>query len=370
MTKAEAVERRGAALGRRPEVGAVLDDIGFYTLTESRAVGVPSRLERCELLVTDRCNFRCPYCRPARHGGDLSLAYAQRVVGLWTQDGLRNVRFSGGEPTLWPWLGELVGLAKAGGVERVAVSTNGSAPLGEYRRLCSLGVDDFSVSLDSCCASMGEKMSGGCGAWRRVVRNIRELSRISYVTVGVVLSSENLAEAGDIVEFAHGLGVADVRIITEAETRPELSALEVRDEVLAAHPILAYRVRNLRAGRVMRGLSDDAPRRCGLVLDDMAIAGERHYPCIIYLREGGEPIGMVGTEMRREREAWWRTHDVRQDPICARNCLDVCLDFNRKRACALESSWGPRADLVGAGGVGIAGAAGWDALKRSGRHGG
>ena len=41
-----------------------LEDIGFYTLSDYRAsqCSASSPLWRCELLLTDRCNFHCPYC--------------------------------------------------------------------------------------------------------------------------------------------------------------------------------------------------------------------------------------------------------------------------------------------------------------------
>ena len=42
-----------------------LEQIGFYTLSEKRAKDscVFSIMQRCELILTDRCNFNCPYCR-------------------------------------------------------------------------------------------------------------------------------------------------------------------------------------------------------------------------------------------------------------------------------------------------------------------
>lgn len=42
-----------------------LEDIGFYTLFDERAKNVSwnSDLQRCELILTDKCNFKCVYCR-------------------------------------------------------------------------------------------------------------------------------------------------------------------------------------------------------------------------------------------------------------------------------------------------------------------
>lgn len=45
-----------------------LEDIGFYTLSDERAKNASesSPLHRCEILITDKCNFKCPYCRGMR----------------------------------------------------------------------------------------------------------------------------------------------------------------------------------------------------------------------------------------------------------------------------------------------------------------
>ena len=66
------------------------------------------------------------------------------------------------------------------------------------------------------------------------------------------------------------------------------------------------------------------------VLDDMAAMGDSHYPCIIYMREGGRPIGKIGTGMRQERQRWYEDHDCTKDTICSGNCLDVCVEYNTK----------------------------------------
>jgi hypothetical protein len=55
-----------------------------------------------------------------------------------------------------------------------------------------------------------------------------------------------------------------------------------------------------------------------------------HYPCIIYLREAGKPIGRMSKSARRERLRWYGTHDSHKDPICRKNCLDVCVAYNNK----------------------------------------
>ena len=54
------------------------------------------------------------------------------------------------------------------------------------------------------------------GSWEKVINAISELSKLTYVTVGVVLTPENIDKTIDTIRFAHSLGVSDIRIISAA----------------------------------------------------------------------------------------------------------------------------------------------------------
>lgn len=308
-----------------------LEDIGFYTLSDVRAKNssISSPLYRCELLVTSRCNFHCPYCRSLNNGKDVLLREAERILNYWISEGLKNIRFSGGEPTLYKDLNRLVKIAKRGGVEHIAISTNGSNRADFYKGLVDDGVNDFSVSLDACCASTGDIMAGKSGAWKTVVRNIEFIASFSYVTVGIVLNEHNEAEAEQTILLAHDLGVTDIRIIPSAQYNHRLH-LNIPQHILNAHPILKYRLGNKRH---VRGMDGQDSRKCKLALDDMVAWNGNHYPCIIYLREGGEyqkPIGQINAKTRRDRFDWYVMHDSWENNICRKNGLDVCIAYNNK----------------------------------------
>jgi molybdenum cofactor biosynthesis enzyme MoaA len=317
-----------------------LQQIGFYTLSDERAenVSATSPMMRCEMILTNRCNFRCPYCRGLRPDcqGDMPFELAMSTLKGWIADGLQNVRFSGGEPMVYPYLPLLI-MEAAKTCKHIAISTNGSFSLYRYQDLIDLGVNDFSISLDACCAAYGDKMAGGVsGSWERVTSNIRELSKLTYVTVGVVLTSENAPHVKDIIEFADSLGVADIRIIPAAQEGNMIEGVEgISQEILDRHPILAYRVSNLLAGKSVRGIKEADCDHCHIVQDDSVACGKFHFPCVIYMREQGEPIGELGPNMRSERIKWFNTHNTQTDEICRKNCLDVCIAHNNKCHSAL-----------------------------------
>ena len=86
-----------------------LEDIGFYTLSDERAfnTSASSQMKRCEMIINDYCNFKCPYCRGLakevfsdRKRKELTLAEIKQNIDLWCDnEPLENIRFSGGEPT-------------------------------------------------------------------------------------------------------------------------------------------------------------------------------------------------------------------------------------------------------------------------------
>lgn len=308
-----------------------LENIGFYTLSDARAMrlGV-GPIVRAELLITDKCNFKCPYCRGCKDEdkGTIKTAEWKRILQLWINEGLENVRFSGGEPTTHPEILDMVAFCKDRGVKRIAVSTNGSLPLFIYTELIRAGVNDFSISLDACCSSDGDKMAGGvAGSWEKVVENIKALSKLTYVTVGIVLTPENADNVKEIIRFAASLGVSDIRVISAAQFN---EMVYIPDESHKKYPILSYRLNNVAKGRNVRGLRLHDTSRCHLVKDDVAVLNGKHYPCIIYLREGGKEIGKMSENFREERINWFKNHDSHKDPICSKNCLDVCIDYNNK----------------------------------------
>jgi molybdenum cofactor biosynthesis enzyme MoaA len=311
-----------------------LENIGFYTLSNKRAKNVSweSDLQRCELILTNRCNFKCPYCRGIvkELQGDLALAQAKEVVDIWANGNLHNIRFSGGEPTVWEDLLELVKYTKTkSSIEHIALSTNGSADLEYYYALHEAGVNDFSISLDACCSSTADTMAGTTSHFDHISMVIRELSKITYVSVGVVLDKQNNEELTKIIDYATSLGVSDIRIIPSAQSNHLLNI-----DVQTKYKILKYRLRHIKEGRHVRGIQEHDCHKCHLVKDDMVVLHGKHFPCVIYMREQGKAIGDVYgktiKQIRSERKRWFNGIDAYNDPICRKNCLDVCIDHNNK----------------------------------------
>ncbi len=116
-------------------------------------------LRDLRISITDLCNFRCPYCMPKAIFGSghrflpkselLTFEEIVRLVGLFTQLGVRKIRLTGGEPLIRHSVEVLVSmLAQLPGLE-LAMTTNGSLLASKAQPLKNAGLDRVTVSLDS-----------------------------------------------------------------------------------------------------------------------------------------------------------------------------------------------------------------------------
>src|SRR5215218_3766623 len=104
----------------RPETDALIDRFG--------------RIARdLRISITEKCSLRCTYCMPAEglpaipREDLLSATEIARLVGIGVRDlGIREVRFTGGEPLMRADLAEIIGRsAEAAAGIGPSITTNG-----------------------------------------------------------------------------------------------------------------------------------------------------------------------------------------------------------------------------------------------------
>jgi GTP 3',8-cyclase len=128
-------------------------------------------LRDLRISVTDRCNFRCPYCMPAEVFGkeyaflprDAILTFEEivRFVRVAVAHGVTKVRLTGGEPTVRRDIERLVAMVAAvNGVDDIAMTTNGALLAGKAQALKDAGLTRITVSLDSLDNRVFEAMNG------------------------------------------------------------------------------------------------------------------------------------------------------------------------------------------------------------------
>lgn len=135
------------------------------------------------LSVTDRCNYRCVYCRTGTEGAqfsELPIAEYARILRVFVSLGIEKIRLTGGEPLLRRGLLELV--AEAAGLRPafassgrldVAITTNGHLLAGMAKPLRDAGLSRITVSMDAVEAETFARITRVPGSFERVRDGIR-----------------------------------------------------------------------------------------------------------------------------------------------------------------------------------------------------
>jgi GTP 3',8-cyclase len=105
--------------------------------------------------VTDRCNFRCVYCRSAdpenyqAHDKILTWPELQRLARVFGSLGIRKVRVTGGEPLVRAGVEDFLSELSAIGFCDISMTTNGQLLAERCERLLAAGLHRINISLDS-----------------------------------------------------------------------------------------------------------------------------------------------------------------------------------------------------------------------------
>jgi len=162
--------------------------------------------------VTDRCNFRCVYCRsanPETHMPARDLLdwdEYERVVRLLVGLGIRKVRLTGGEPLVRPGIEEFISRVKALGIQDLSMTTNAYLLANRADDLVAAGLERINISLDSLNREKFERITR-TKSFHQVTAGIdaAQASRLRPVKVNAVLvRGINDDEVEAFAQFARG----------------------------------------------------------------------------------------------------------------------------------------------------------------------
>jgi GTP 3',8-cyclase len=215
-------------------------------------------LRDVRISVTDRCNFRCPYCMPkARFGPGhrfmpradaLSASEIIRLAGVFASLGVTKIRLTGGEPLLRADLVEIVeGVARLG-VPDIALTTNGALLRRWARRLRDAGLNRVTISLDSLDPAVFAAMSDSRVEVSEVLDGIDAAREVGLTPIKlncVVQRGVNEDGLLDLVDFARreGLGLRCIEYMDVGTTNgwrmaDVVSGEEILERVRRVHPLL------------------------------------------------------------------------------------------------------------------------------------
>jgi radical SAM protein with 4Fe4S-binding SPASM domain len=169
---------------------------------------------RMDLALTYRCQNDCGHCYndEGRPKEELSVAEWKLALDTLWEVGIPHVVFTGGEPTLYKGLRDLVVKSEELG-QVTGLITNGRELRrpGYLKDLVSVGLDHVQITLLSHLRSVHDKLVCAEGAWEETVEGIKAaVAEDLYVSTNTTILRENYPDIEETARFLIGLGVKNL----------------------------------------------------------------------------------------------------------------------------------------------------------------
>jgi len=217
-------------------------------------------LKDLRISVTDRCNFRCPYCMPAELYGEryqflpksqiMTFEETTRLTGIFVGLGVTKLRLTGGEPLVRTDVATLVGmLSISKGVEDIAMTTNGYLLPQHAQALKDAGLHRVTVSLDSLDDGIYKTLNGRGFGVDKVLEGIQSAADAGLTPIkinSVVMKGVNDHSVAELARWCKDKGYIarfieymDVGNLNDWQSDQVVSATEILDRIDAEMPLEA-----------------------------------------------------------------------------------------------------------------------------------
>jgi len=229
--------------------------------------------------VTDRCNFRCIYCRSADpenyrdHDEILSWGELERLARIFSHLGIQKMRITGGEPLVRDGVEAFLSKLQELRIPDISITTNARLLAERVPSLLAAGLHRINISLDSLDPIKFEKITR-TRSYDSVMRGIDavQASRLAPAKINAVLvRGFNEDEVEAFAAFARDRGVI-MRFIEFMPLDADrhwsrdlmVPAAEVYRRVHAQWPLIEIPHAKSETARKYR-FADGAPGEIGLI---------------------------------------------------------------------------------------------------------
>ncbi len=202
---------------------------------------------RMDLALTYRCQNKCDHCyNEPREMVELTVEQWKQVISKTWELGIPHIVFTGGEPTMYEGLPELV--ARSEGFGQVTGLVSNGRRLGEpgyLHDLVTKGLDHVQITVLSSHEELHDRLVGAAGAWKETIEGLRAaLKEEMYVSTNTTIMRSNIDDLEETMRFLISVGVKNIAfngiirsgkgVDTEGITYPELAAVLTRLKAIAA----------------------------------------------------------------------------------------------------------------------------------------
>ncbi|MEI6796572.1 MAG: radical SAM protein [Methanomassiliicoccales archaeon] len=168
---------------------------------------------RMDLAITYRCQNDCAHCyNEHREMRELSVAEWKQVIAKTWKLGIPHIVFTGGEPTLFEGLDQLVAESERYG-QVTGLVTNGRmlAKEGYLRDLVVKGLDHVQVTVLSQAAEEHDRLVGAPGAWIETINGVKAaVQEDVYLSTNTTILRSNLNSIEGTMRFLISIGVRNI----------------------------------------------------------------------------------------------------------------------------------------------------------------
>lgn len=175
------------------------------------------KLQFVWLEVTQSCNCRCIHCYEGNIHKECTnpLTFNDwiRVIDDIAELNCKEVRFIGGEPTLYKRISELIDYAKHKGIEKVSIFSN--LLLIDNENILNSIINnnvDVHFSIYASNSSVHDMITNHPGSFEKLINNIKLLKRnFVNLVAHVVVIKENQDQVDEIYKLLSTLGIENIK---------------------------------------------------------------------------------------------------------------------------------------------------------------
>jgi len=168
---------------------------------------------RMDLALTYRCQNDCGHCyNEQKEKKELSVDEWKAVIDKLWDVGIPHIVFTGGEPTLFLGLEQLVAQTEEHG-QVTGMITNGRnlGKPGYLKELVRLGLDHVQITVLSKDPAMHDKLTCSQGSWAETIEGLKvALGEDLYVSTNTTIMRSNYEGIEETMRFLAGLGVKNI----------------------------------------------------------------------------------------------------------------------------------------------------------------
>lgn len=158
------------------------------------------------ICLANYCNFNCYYCQSGgeNHSSskikNLELKEVKKILDVLEKMGVERIRFTGGEPTLLPYFGEIIDYALNLNFSKIRIATNGFN-ITKYIKNIKSDKVRVQLSLDTLDKKKFKEITGH-DKLDQILEAMRILSENHINTrINIVVMRSNLSEIQNIINY-------------------------------------------------------------------------------------------------------------------------------------------------------------------------